>query len=109
MGSNPILSKNYNGDIVQLVERVLCKHFVIGSSPVISSFFLYVVKVVKYNRPSSKKQKKLKIRINCDKKSGGKKIIIKKQVIKYQIFLDQKIDDNDKIFNLIKKRSIKGV
>ena len=33
MGSNPISS---DGDVVQLAERMLCKHEVTGSSPVIS-------------------------------------------------------------------------
>jgi hypothetical protein len=36
MGSNPISS---DGDVVQLAERMLCKHEVTGSNPVISNCF----------------------------------------------------------------------
>ena len=39
MGSNPISSVLF-GDVVQLVERMLCKHEVTGSSPVISTFLI---------------------------------------------------------------------
>ena len=37
MGSNPISSEVVNkGGIVQLVERMLCTHEVIGSNPIVS-------------------------------------------------------------------------
>lgn len=44
MGSNPIFSEVYDhktfGDVLQLVECMLCKHKVTGSSPVVSSAFV---------------------------------------------------------------------
>lgn len=44
MGSNPIFSEIYDhkrfGDVLQLVECMLCKHKVTGSSPVISNAFV---------------------------------------------------------------------
>ena len=43
-GSSPVVNKKF-GDIVQLVERMLCKHEVIGSSPIISNFFWVISSV----------------------------------------------------------------
>ena len=44
MGSIPIISEVYDhktfGDVLQLVECMLCKHKVTGSSPVVSSAFV---------------------------------------------------------------------
>ena len=44
MGSNPIFSEVYDhktfGDVLQLVECMLCKHKVTGSNPVISNAFV---------------------------------------------------------------------
>lgn len=37
-GSNPVGDK---GDIVQLVEPMLCKHVVVGSSPAISKLKIF--------------------------------------------------------------------
>jgi hypothetical protein len=39
-GSNPV-GGIYIGDVVQLVEPMLCKHVVVGSSPVVS-IILYI-------------------------------------------------------------------
>jgi uncharacterized protein (UPF0548 family) len=53
MGSNPISSDavyldyySLNGSVVQLAERMLCKHEAIGSSPIISKVLVFLKKAL---------------------------------------------------------------
>ena len=55
MGSNPISSESFisiffslKGSVVQLAERMLCKHEVIGSSPIISKSLFFSKKIQFY-------------------------------------------------------------
>jgi hypothetical protein len=43
MGSNPIFSV---GGVVQLVERMFCKHEAVGSTPIVSKQVIYYEKAV---------------------------------------------------------------
>jgi small subunit ribosomal protein S14 len=47
-GSIPL--RVFSGDIAQLVERMLCKHWVIGSIPIVSTLFIMLYALLKDRR-----------------------------------------------------------